>query len=63
MNWFKKAQVKMKLDWDTAYKELLKELRRIPTSEEVRIRMQEASPFDHQFPIDTTEEGYKDLPF
>ena len=39
MNWFKKATTIMRLDWDTAYKELLKELGREPTNKEVRKRM------------------------
>lgn len=39
MNWFKKATTKMRLDWDTAYKELLEELKRKPKNEEVRKRM------------------------
>lgn len=39
MNWFRKATITMGLDWDTAYKELMEELERPPTNEEVRKRM------------------------
>ena len=37
----------MKLDWDTAYSELLQKLGRIPTSKEIRKRMHEdaSDPF------------------
>jgi len=41
MNWYKQAITKMKLDWDTAYKELLGELGREPSNEEVRKKMYE----------------------
>ena len=52
----------MALDWNTAYKELLKELGRLPTSEEVRRKMYDASeaPFV-EFP--DTNMDYKDIPF
>ena len=43
MNWYKKATIKMQLDWNMAYQELLKELGRTPTAEEVRRRMFEDS--------------------
>lgn len=68
MNWFKKATTKMRLDWDTAYKELLEELGRYPNSEEVRKKMyddSEVSPGSTKFnPIDFDEgTRYNPLPF
>jgi len=59
MNWFKKAHIKMELDWDTAYKELLEELSREPTNEEVRKRM-----MDDQDPsfIEFSDPGSKYTP-
>ena len=66
MNWFKKATTLMKLDWDTAYRELLKELGRKPTNEEVRRRMHDDSDISKgEFnPIDfDSSTDYDDLPF
>ena len=66
MNWYKKATTGMKLDWDTAYKELLNELGRAPTSEEVRKRMYDDSEISStEFnPMGFGEKtDYDDIPF
>jgi hypothetical protein len=61
MNWFKKATITMGLDWNTAYQELLKELGRKPTMEEIRQRMYEDSPTTMDF--SDPETNYDDIPF
>ena len=56
MNWFKKATTGMKLDWNTAYKELLEELGRNPTPEEVQKKI-----FDSEWG-DSLEGGFQNKP-
>ena len=51
----------MGLDWNTAYQELLKELGRKPTMEEIRQRMYEDSPTTMDF--SDPETNYDDIPF
>jgi len=46
MNWFKKATTIMGLDYKTAYEDLLKELGRRPTTEEIFERMYSTSTED-----------------
>ena len=69
MNWFKKATTKMKLDWNTAYQELLKELGRNPDSKEVMQRMHNDSAPMHDnenpeaFEFPNVDMKFNDLPF
>ncbi len=67
MNWFKKATAIMKLDWKTAYQELLAELKRVPTSEEVRKKMYDDSELSRSTEFDSIDfdrkTKYDDLPF
>ena len=69
MSEFKKATTKMRLDWDTAYKELMEELGRPPTNKEVRKKMHNDTAPMHDndnpesFEFPDADMDYKDLPF
>lgn len=69
MNWFRKATTLMRLDWNTAYQELLQELGRVPTSKEVIKRMHHDTAPMHDkenpeaFEFPDADMKFEDLPF
>lgn len=40
MNWFKKANMEIR-QWNLVYEELIKELGRVPTAQEMQLKLQE----------------------